>query len=154
MDEPKTFHVWMPDGRSLCDCRSRVPNRDLTLMSNDEIDAYIQEQTEAPACGSCVLIADRIRFQAAVMLKYSGGVYPSTPGDAWERMEGTRWGTFLNLSRIAQNLGSETNSYFERIFATLTGQRLDSGVQSFSRGRERLRERAQASKRESSDIPE
>src|SRR5258705_1737917 len=57
--------------------------------------------TAAPACGSCLVIVDRLRFQAAVILDYSHSVQPTSPVDAWMQMRGTRWGTVLNLSMLS-----------------------------------------------------
>jgi hypothetical protein len=68
MSLDKVVHIWMPDGRSLCD-RAAQPARN---MLNDE----------APACGACINIVGDLRQQAVVSHEFARGkVRPETEVD-------------------------------------------------------------------------
>lgn len=139
MDERKTFHVWMPDGRSLCDRRARLPRADFAAMTDEQFATYVDEQTAAPACGSCLVIVDRLRLQAATILEYSDSVYPSTPVEAWLHMQGTRWDATLNLARFRPGPDTEAPA-FERLLAKLPAARLRRGVEQFAAERTQVRQ--------------
>jgi hypothetical protein len=95
--EVKAHHIWLPDGRSLCDRRALVPVN-LTAMNEDQFEAFMAEQSSSPACGPCLLLAGRIRRQACAVLEGAGGVvHPALPTKSWEQLRGTRWATQLDL---------------------------------------------------------
>lgn len=88
----------MPDNRSLCDRRPLPRKADIDSMDEAEFEAYMHEQTRAPACGACLLLAARIRRQACAILDYTEGkVHPKNPVDAWASLEPTRWGRTLDI---------------------------------------------------------
>lgn len=95
--EPKTRHLWMNDGRSLCDRRSQ-PRGDYYQLDEDAFEKAIREQEDAPACGSCLLLVARLRRQAAAILgRGDGNVYPKQPTKAWENLLGTRWDSKIDI---------------------------------------------------------
>lgn len=100
--EPKTRHIWMMDGRSLCDRRSR-PRGDYYELDEDEFEKAVKEQENAPACGSCLLLVGRLRRQAAAILGMCDGkVFPKQPAKAWENLLGTRWDTKIDIPTFLQ----------------------------------------------------
>jgi len=136
----------MPDGRSLCDRRAknRIRIDNLRDMSDDEFAMYVDEQTDSPACGSCILMAERIRVQAATLLRHSGRVHPPTLRDALLSLDGTRWADPLGLSNAKfPDAGDETETTdeFERIVDALPEMALNEAAEAFSESRARLRDR-------------
>lgn len=108
--ETKTVHVWMLDGRSLCDRRAYpAPRPDQT----DEDHRVAQEVSKAaPACAPCLLLANRIRREAAVILRRHSKVHPARPSAAWESLRATRWESYLDLDAIrasAENIDKYTD---------------------------------------------
>jgi hypothetical protein len=90
--EPKTVHIWMPDGRSLCDRRARPARDDWFAMSDAEFEHQVNEQVNAPACGCCLVLAHKLIVKAAVLYEEKTHyVYPAEPTDACAAMTETRW---------------------------------------------------------------
>ena len=86
MSETKIMHVWLPHGRSLCDRCFEEP----APGTDDDLEL-------APACGSCVVLANRLRRQAAVLLTTQRSVSPSAPREAWAALRDTRWERLIHL---------------------------------------------------------
>jgi hypothetical protein len=86
MKKSKTMHVWLPHGRSLCDRRFRDP----APNTDDDLELV-------PVCGSCLVLANRLRRQAAVLLTTQPSVSPSAPREAWAALRGTRWEQIIEL---------------------------------------------------------
>lgn len=86
----------MPDGRSLCDLKA--PARSPRDASPDELRAVVEEELSASACGSCLVLAARIRRQACANLERAKGrVVPTSPIAAWEQLKTTRWAHQVDL---------------------------------------------------------
>lgn len=94
MSETKTVHIWMLDGRSLCDRRAFPSHR---ADSEEEYEAARQETEVAPACGACLVLAARIRREAAVIFERQPAVHPERASDAWESLRDTRWNHYFDL---------------------------------------------------------
>ena len=86
----KTRHVWMPNGRSLCDRRVR-PQR--PCDKQEAVDA-VQEWLDAPSCGSCIVLVDGLRQQAAIMLHNANGILPKTVVASVLELDETVWPEF------------------------------------------------------------
>jgi len=111
MTEPKTMHVWMIDGRSLCDRRAHpAPVVDQT---DEEREAIRAESAAAPACGACLLVAGRIRREAATILKRHPVVEPQRASQAWRTLEGTRWAGYFDLRKVESSAERlDANDYY------------------------------------------
>ena len=97
-----TTHIWMHDGRSLCDRQSDVRSRPRTSSgwSDEELRAFLADQA-APACGPCLLVAAYVRRLAVELLGQSGGrVHPSAPSAGWAQLRDTRWAARLDLEEL------------------------------------------------------
>ena len=94
-EEPKTIHLWMPDGRSLCDRRAHPHGVDTAGLSDSDFEAYLQERTTSPICGPCVLVLGTLRSLIADYLaevKFNGRtIWPAKPADGIKLLDGTRW---------------------------------------------------------------
>ena len=136
----------MPDGRSLCDRRAH-PETNLEVLTDDEFDAYLGEQLNAPACGSCVLIADFLRFQAAVVLEQTNGrVFPPTVREGWEQLRETRWHEHCDLDRfLSQDFSNDRyDSITRKISDERIRERIDIRNQKFEAAVRRARRTARA----------
>jgi hypothetical protein len=139
VDEVNTIHVWMPDGRSLCDRRAVPAGSDVAAMSDSEFQSYLNEQSGAPACGSCLVLAAHIRHRAAVILQYAEGrVSPTKPGVAWAQLQGTRWEAHLNLAEFLS--GDLDGLRYERIAAAVDPQGVTEGVDEMTGDFAKMRE--------------
>jgi hypothetical protein len=139
VEEVNTIHVWMPDGRSLCDRRAVPAGSDVAAMSDIEFTTYLHEQTDAPACGSCLLLAAHVRHRAAVILQYAGGrVSPTKPSDAWAELLGTRWEAHLNLAEFLSRDLDDLR--YERLAAAVDPKGVNEGVDEMSGGFAKMRE--------------
>lgn len=115
MTSPKSLHVWMPDGRSLCDLRAQT-GTSIGKMTDEEFEAFMVEQESAPACGSCILLAGRIRNLGSVILKESkGAVFPEQPSEAWAQLRTTRWAKEVDLDEFLERPGLNESLKYERI---------------------------------------
>lgn len=91
----KAIHIWMPDMRSLCDrrARGRYPRHD--EMTDEEFDTEVREQTTAPVCGACIVVASHIRREAGLLIAQAltgdREIFPETAADAYRFLDGTRW---------------------------------------------------------------
>lgn len=83
MTDIKTVHIWMLDGRSLC---GRCPFPLHRNVSDEEHEALVEEAAVAPACGSCILLAGRIRREAAAISERHTVVAPAKASGAWEQL--------------------------------------------------------------------
>lgn len=111
MTEPKTMHVWMIDGRSLCDRRAHpAPVVDQT---DEEREAIRAESAAAPACGACLLVAGRIRREAATILERHPQVEPQRASQSWLTLKGTRWANYFDLSEVETSAERmDANDYY------------------------------------------
>lgn len=93
--EPKSIHIWMPDRRSLCDRRPRAQYPRHDEMTDEQFDQLLDEQTVAPVCGACIVIASHLRREAGLLIAeaLAGNceIYPKTAADAYRLLDGTRW---------------------------------------------------------------
>ncbi len=87
----------MSDRRSLCDrsAPARSPNHD--DLSDEQFEAHVLEQSSAPSCGACIVVASHIRKEAGLLvaqtLRGSRAFFPTTPAEAYRLLATTRWGT-------------------------------------------------------------
>lgn len=93
MAEPKTVHVWLPDDRSLCDRRARVPDS----KDREEELAGLEYTETAPICTACVILLHWLRFDLAANEYVHSTFWPLTQEKAWELLRGTRWDGYLNI---------------------------------------------------------
>lgn len=93
--EPLTIHVWMPDGRSLCDRRAprRKPEAESPI-------AEVERNRDAPSCGACALLIHALRCDLAISHIEGRSMWPATPADALRSLAGTRWDTELDLEAL------------------------------------------------------
>lgn len=126
----KTTHIWMPDGRSLCDRKAHLHTRDVSKMSDSEFEQLIEETHNAPACGSCLLLAEYLRADAAVIYRMrDGNVYPQKPVDGWRGLSDTRWSTKINITGfLADPEVAGGQQRYERITDGIAPQRLQEWV--------------------------
>ena len=119
---PKVVHVWMPDRRSLCDrrARSQYPNHE--DLTDDQFEAVVKEQEEAPVCGACIVVALHVRTKAAVLIAESiagmRDVYPPLAADAYRSLEDTRWA--LEFDADPPDQLSDSGFYRDAIVESLT----------------------------------
>jgi hypothetical protein len=86
-----------------------------------------------------MVIVDRLRYQAAVILEYSDSVHPASPVDAWVEMRGTRWDTILNVAKLKSSSENDAPA-FEQLAAKLPAARLRKGLEQFALERQQIRE--------------
>lgn len=110
MSETKTMHIWMLDGRSLCD---RRPYPRYQGKSDAELEVLRKEAEAAQACGPCLLMVSRLRREAAAILEMTSAVHPEKASDAWESMRETRWAGYFNLEGFSEHADkvNETTRY-------------------------------------------
>lgn len=118
VNEPKTVHVWIHDGRSLCDRRA-IPAEPTNL---EEFDASEALTASAPACGSCLLLVESLRQAAALALRTGNGIWPALPKDAWLALKGTRWEADTDLSGAAFTDSELDRSAFSWILEAMPEQ--------------------------------
>jgi hypothetical protein len=133
MDEPNTFHVWMPDGRSLCDRRARprlLPGK----VSEAEAEQVIAEESHAPACGSCLSVAVWIRYEAAALM-VDHRVYPADSRDSWQLLLGTRWAKHFAFPEFLLQLeGTDGDSGdYQRLMTAIDSTQLTSQLDDLER---------------------
>jgi hypothetical protein len=138
--EPKTRHIWMRDGRSLCDRRALVKVQ-FADHSEKEMKVHFDEQDDAPACGSCIVITANLRFQAATLIEQCLTVVPETVKESWEWMLETRWTQEFDIIEIAEEAdasGEQMQSIFEALNMTAVRQRASEAIDASTASRERL----------------
>ena len=111
----------------------------MSAMSDSEFYRYLNEQTSAPACGPCLVLAAHVRHRAAVILQYAGGrVSPPTPSGAWAQLQGTRWEAHLNL---AEFLSRDLDALrYERIADAVDPKGVTDGVDEMTGDFAKMRE--------------
>ncbi|MEM6110690.1 hypothetical protein AAHS21_31410 [Mycobacterium sp. 050272] len=125
----KTVHIWMPDRRSLCDRRAQLHNRVTDEMTDDEFDQLMEETQPAPACGSCLLLAEHLRAHAAVIYRMQGAtVHPPKPIDGWRELRGTRWAREIDLPKFLANPELEDQLRYDRITDGIAPHRLQEWI--------------------------
>ncbi|ACC43000.1 hypothetical protein NJB18091_29500 [Mycobacterium marinum] len=139
MTEPKTVHLWMPDGRSLCDRRASPRRLNVEQLTDDEFGSYLAEQIDAPVCGSCVNLADFLRLQAiANMVGSNGRVHPPAVKEGWTQLRGTRWEAKIDFDNfLSQDFSKDR---YDSIFYKAADERIREGVDVANRGFEKLRQ--------------
>lgn len=124
------MHIWMLDGRSLCDRRARPRPSDVTEMSDSQFEDYLDEQRNAPACGSCLLLAEHLRADAAVIYRTQGEqVHPPNPLDGWRALADTRWARKINLLEFLADPELDGQLRYERITDGIAPHRLEQWVE-------------------------
>ncbi|APE17774.1 hypothetical protein BOH72_23435 [Mycobacterium sp. WY10] len=131
MNRPKTIHVWMPDRRSLCDLRSRpfraTPIEDL---SEPEFAQTKKDETSAPICGACLVLAGQIRARSAILLAEAlhnkRGIYPPVPADVYPELRTTRWAKELNLTDTPPPELSDASYYYTQLTSPIDEEWLQS----------------------------
>ena len=88
--EPITRHVWLPDGRSLCDRYTRPAEG--RVPTPEEFDAEVAATDAAPACGACMLLVARLRTEAAAILGHAPGCLARDSGPPRGRCSPARGG--------------------------------------------------------------
>jgi hypothetical protein len=138
----KTMHVWMPDGRSLCDRRAQVPTGDVATLSESEFDQLLAGQTNAPACGSCLLLAEYLHADAAVIYKVCGErVDPVKPSEAWGALQDTRWARVIDVCTFVAENDLDSQLMYERLPQGISAERLEGWVTLRAAETEKLRDR-------------
>lgn len=128
MTDPKTLHVWMPDGRSLCDLRP-MSHIDLTKASDEEFEEHLDTITGAPACGSCLVLGEHVRHKAVVMFRQANRkVFPDKPIVAWQRLKETRWSNVSDLDTFLGDGSDDRGLKYERIEKGLDSAIVDPHV--------------------------
>ena len=115
-DGPVCVHIAMPDGSPLCNYATRVgeglPPDAHAGMSRKHFTAWLDENTNGPACGPCVMLAGNIRFRATVLRGMTGDrVYPDRPQDAWRLLDATPWGEVVNIRDSLDHMDAIEMSY-------------------------------------------
>ena len=98
-----TTHIWMHDGRSLCDRQAdgRPRQSAQASLSDEELEAFVVSRPEDPACGSCLLVAAYVRRLASELTARSDGrIHPSVPSIGWAQLRDTRWAARLDLEEL------------------------------------------------------
>ena len=123
--EPITRHVWLPDGRSLCDRYARPAEG--RVPTPEEFDAEAAATDAAPACGACMLLVARLRTESAAILGHAPGAWPETPSAAWGLLAGTRWAERMDVVAISGPAGADDPAGFDTFEAPDPEDRLDGG---------------------------
>jgi hypothetical protein len=98
-------------------------------MSDSQFEEYLDEQTKSPACGSCILLADHLRADAAVIYRTQAGqVYPPKPVDAWRELTDTRWAQKINLQEFLANPKLDEQLRYDHITESIAPNRLAEWV--------------------------
>jgi hypothetical protein len=128
----------MPDGRSLCDRGARPRSVDVDQLSDHEFETYLSEPTDSPACGTCILLADFLRYQAFVMLAQSNGrVHPPTLREGWSQLRETRWHT----TKFEEFLNNDfSNDNYDALMFQVDPARVREGVDIENQGIENIRQ--------------
>lgn len=108
MTESLTVHVWMPDGRSLCDRRARPAAR-----TDAEFEEHQKRAKNAPSCGPCLLLVTAIRRMAAATLQNHPDVWPPRPSEAWRSLKDTRWSNRYDVDEIADRAGVDDTTRYD-----------------------------------------
>ncbi|WP_146086908.1 MULTISPECIES: hypothetical protein [unclassified Rathayibacter] len=87
MTSPKTVHVWLPSGRSLCDLHD-LPDEP---RGENEIRAARAENAAAPACGSCAVLIAALYQDVRRDVAARDAVWPAKIEQAITRLQGTGW---------------------------------------------------------------
>jgi len=135
--EPILRHVWMLDGRSLCDRVARPA--ELRPPTPEEFAAETAETEAAPACAACLLLAADVRREAAAILRDAGGAWPPTAAAAWASLDGTRWMQRLDVAAIVEGQAPETPPDFDALVLDLDAADLDRLRAEWAADRERRR---------------
>ena len=100
-------------------------------MSDNEFDELLEETENAPACGSCLLLAEYLRADAAVIYRRrNGNVYPLKPIDGWRELTDTRWANKINIAAfIANPEVAEGQLQYGRIVDGIAAHRLNKWVE-------------------------
>lgn len=80
MSQPLRFHLWSPDGRSLCDQFARAA---ATKVEDDVAERL-------SPCGACVLLAEQMVREAYDLIRRHGEPTPP-PVEALGLLRRTRW---------------------------------------------------------------
>jgi hypothetical protein len=104
--EPITRHVWLPDGRSLCDRFARPAEG--PVPTPEEFDAGLASADAAAACGPCLLLVERLRVEAAAIIAHAPGTWPEAPSAAWTLLAGTRWAERLDVVAFSGAAGDDS----------------------------------------------
>lgn len=109
--EPMTRHVWLPDGRSLCD-RHAIAADD-HVPTPEEFDAEVAAAEAAPACGPCMLLVARIRIEASLILDDAPDAWPATPSAAWRLLSATRWAQRIDVIQVSRTADVDESQRFD-----------------------------------------
>lgn len=109
-------------------------------MSDAEFDAHVSDQENAPACGSCLLLADHLRYIVSVILAACGGrVFPKVPRQAYSQLIQTRWPHHVDLEEFLSRDLDDLK--YERINYEMDPERIKEGMAQFQEAAERTRQR-------------
>ena len=138
--EIKTVHIWLPNGRSLCDRRpSRRARYD--KMTDSDFEAYVQEQTNAPACGSCLILTVDLQHQACGIAKATeaNGITPSVQTEAFRGLVGTGWDRLFDIEATVDGQ-DDAEITLAGLMAATTDEVVESMVQRCAIDEKELRE--------------
>lgn len=115
-DGPVCVHIEMPDGAPLCRYATRtgeaLPPDAHASMDREQFSTWLNENTNGPACGPCVILAGNIRFRATVLRGMTRDrVYPDRPQDAWRLLDATPWGQVVNIRGSLEHMDTLAMSY-------------------------------------------
>ena len=136
--EPILRHVWLLDGRSLCDLSSRPA--ELRPPTPEECDAESATTEAAPACTACLLLAANVRRDAAAILRDARGVWPQTAAATWGSLTATRWTQRLDVEAIARSEPADALPDFDALVLALDPAELDRIRAEWAADRQRRRD--------------
>lgn len=136
--EPVQRHVWLLDGRSLCDRTSRPA--ELRPPTPEEFDAETAQTEAAPACTACLLLAANVRRDAAAILRDARSVWPQTASSAWASLAATRWTQRLDVEAIARAEPADAPPDFDALVLALDPAELDRIRAEWAADRQRRRD--------------
>lgn len=96
MAEPKTFHIWLPNSRSLCDRRARP-------STSEDREPDKSEDLDAPGCGACILLANHVRAYALDLINRAT-IWPQTLEKSVDSLVETTWQSILDLDQLRSNM--------------------------------------------------
>ncbi len=135
--EPILRHVWLLDGRSVCDRSSRPA--ELRPPTPEEFDAETAQTEAAPACTACLFLTANLRQDAAAILRDARSVWPPTAAAAWESLTDTRWTQRLDVEAIARSEPIDAPPDFDGLVLALDAAELDRIRAEWAADRQRRR---------------
>lgn len=100
MSQPPRFHVWMPDGRTLCDLKSRA---EVVEVAEGNPQGY-------KACGACFVASEMISEIITDLVRSSPGIQPDAIS-ALKSLRRSRWATIIDIDGMVVLATAHNYSY-------------------------------------------